>query len=501
MISHRLFAKIFLWFWLAIIVVASAAATVSLWISTYDDPQIAHARHVARITQEVPAAVAVDIYETAGREALGDYLRSWTRGSSHASYLFDEQGEELAGQKPPRGSNQLIAAARVSGGIEIGETSVGRCAAVPVRGGDGRRYVFLARVPPPLPTAGPPPGPGGGIGAGPERRRPPPAGVPFGPFGIQLQKPHWLAILLLAVVVTGGGLCYWLARHLTGPIEKLRAATLRLADGDLAVRVGDSIGGRKDELAALGRDFDGMAERLQVLLESQRRLLRDISHELRSPLARMSIALGIARQQPTEKVGESLDRIERESERLNDLIGQLLTLVRLESGPDRQQAREIDLEALVHDAVADAQFEANSRRVDVRIGTTEPCQLIGDPELLRRAVENVIRNAVQYTAEGTSVEVDMARNGAELLVRVRDHGPGVPEHDLSEVFRPFYRVQSGRERSTGGVGLGLSITDRAVRAHGGSVSARNAEGGGLIVSIRLPTDRHGHVEKTEGRAG
>ncbi|MBE0618263.1 MAG: two-component sensor histidine kinase, partial [Proteobacteria bacterium] len=251
-------------------------------------------------------------------------------------------------------------------------------------------------------------------------------------------------------------------------------------------RVGPSLGGRRDEVAVLGHEFDRMAERIETLVEAQKRLLRDISHELRSPLARLNVALGLARQKAAAAAESSLDRIEREAERLNELIGQLLTLTSLEGGAEGIARETLDLTGLVCTVTADADFEARGRGRSVQMGACAAVAIQAAPELIRRALENVIRNAVSFTAAGTPVEVSLEQEGAVARVTVRDHGPGVPETALEAIFRPFYRVADARDRQSGGTGIGLAITDRAVRLHGGSVRAENAPGGGLAVILTLP---------------
>jgi two-component system sensor histidine kinase CpxA len=303
---------------------------------------------------------------------------------------------------------------------------------------------------------------------------------------------------LLAVTLTGGLFCYWLAKHLTSPVEKLRAATQELAGGNLSVRVLPTMGNRRDELASLAADFDLMAEKIEALINSQRRLLGDISHELRSPLARLNVALELARQRAGADATSALERIQQEAENLNEMIGQLLALTRLESGAEGLRKTPFDLVALVSAITADAQFEAGSRNRAVRLKTSGPCTIVGNEPLLRRAIENVVRNAVQYTAEGTEVEVQIncgeADSAADSNLRtatiaVRDHGSGVPENALVEIFRPFYRVDDSRDREAGGVGLGLAIADRAVRLHSGSVEAANEPTGGLVVTIKLSSQQ------------
>lgn len=251
-----------------------------------------------------------------------------------------------------------------------------------------------------------------------------------------------------------------------------------------------------------------MAAKIESLISSQRRLLGDISHELRSPLTRLNVALELARQRSGPEAESALARIQREAENLNDMIGQLLTLTRLESGAETLLKAEFELSELLRGVTDDADFEARSRNRLVTLETVDQLSLIGTEHLLRRAIENVVRNAVHYTAENSAVDVRLridsgepcsgteatgadAREQSEkpsqrcAVITVRDHGPGVPEAALKEIFRPFYRVDDARDREAGGVGLGLAIAERAVRLHGGTVKAANAMGGGLVVTITL----------------
>jgi signal transduction histidine kinase len=291
-------------------------------------------------------------------------------------------------------------------------------------------------------------------------------------------------------VLSSGLVCYFLAQFLTSPIIRLRQATQKLAAGDLSARAGGQSSRSGDEMSQLVRDFDLMAEQIEKLVNAQSRLLKDISHELRSPLARLSVALELARQRAGPEAESVLDRIRLESSRMNELIGSLTTIARLESGAGSLRKRPVQLEELVQEIARDAAFEAQSRNCQVEGEIMDELPVTGDPALLHSAVENVVRNATRYTHEGTTVKIraEKIQNGSlgEAVIRVTDSGPGVPDGELDKIFRPFYRIDDARGRSTGGVGLGLAITEQAVRLHGGWVKASNLPEGGLLVEIRIP---------------
>jgi two-component system sensor histidine kinase CpxA len=296
---------------------------------------------------------------------------------------------------------------------------------------------------------------------------------------------------LIIAVISSGLVCYLLSWFLTMPIVRLRAATRQLAAGDLTARAGAPNVTRRDEVAGLMRDFDGMAERLENLVKAQSRLLNDISHELRSPLARLNVALGLARQRSGPESAAMLERIELEASRLNELIGRLLTLARLEDGEQHVPSTPFSLDEVVLNVAEDAEFEAQARRCHVRSEIPAGIWVVrGDPSLLHSAIENVVRNAIRYTREGTTVDIHLEKTGIaggeEAVVRVTDCGSGVPPDALEKLFEPFYRLDDARGRQTGGVGLGLAITERAVRFHGGRVAATNRAEGGLMVEIHLP---------------
>jgi signal transduction histidine kinase len=300
-------------------------------------------------------------------------------------------------------------------------------------------------------------------------------------------KLGWAAEFLPMLSVGIGGLvCLLLTRHITAPLDELRRGAESIALGNLTARVPASLRNRRDEIGDLGRDFDRMAERLEWLVERHKRLLYDVSHELRSPLARLTVALGLARRAHAEEMPELLDRIALEAERLDNLIGELLTLSRIESGSHAAPASSIDLTALVHDVVSDADFEARAQSRRAAVTAFEECTVSGSEELLRSAVENVVRNGVRFTREGTAVDVSIRRERDRAVIRIRDRGPGVPDAMLADIFLPFRRGPATHGTANDGAGLGLAIAQRAVAATGGKIGAMNAADGGLIVDIEVP---------------
>ena len=296
---------------------------------------------------------------------------------------------------------------------------------------------------------------------------------------------HTLSPSLLAVMAIGvsGVVCLALAALLTHPVRRLRQATQALAAGDLTVRVG---GRGHDEVAALGRDFDTMADRVRDLLEAQRRLLRDVSHELRSPLARLRVALDLAQRK--EDAAPALARIAQEADRLESLVGSVLTLARLEEGWAHHQRQAVPLSELLQSIAQDALFEAETKGKGVTLTIQQPATVIGDPILLRAAIENVVRNGVRHTAVGTTVEMTLDRDAASGMVQLEvcDHGAGVPEEEIERIFQPFTRVGDARDRNSGGYGLGLAISRQAVAIHGGTIAAANVANGGLRVTLCFP---------------
>lgn len=301
--------------------------------------------------------------------------------------------------------------------------------------------------------------------------RPP---IPFG--------PDWRTrtIRILAILLTAALVCYILAQYLVKPILKLRQATQKLADGKLDTRIHSK---RRDELGKLANDFDVMSEHIESLISSQRRLTRDISHELRSPLARMNVALELAKAKTQNGTSTLLNRIETESIRLNEMISNILTLSKLETKSETVEKMEVNLTKIFENVVTDARFEAEPLGKTVEVLKKDNVKMQGNERLLQSAIENVLRNAIRYTRD--KVEISLENKEDSAIVKIRDYGEGIPEKDLQEIFRPFYRVSEARDRKSGGIGLGLSITEQAVNAHRGNVSAKNT-GDGLLVEIKLP---------------
>jgi signal transduction histidine kinase len=286
-------------------------------------------------------------------------------------------------------------------------------------------------------------------------------------------QPETLWIWALVV------LCVWvLAHHLTSPVRHMQRMFERFGEGDLNARADTK---RKDELGQLAGSFNRMADRIETLLKAERRLLLDISHELRSPLARLGVAVELARSGDAK----SLDRIQREADRLNQLVGELLLVTKSEGDPSQRITEPVSINELLAVLVEDCGIEARARGSGLSLEARGSMVVEGDPELLRRALENVIRNAIRYAPADTDVEIRAERYASRALIRVRDFGPGVPPESLSRLFDPFYRVDADRNRSSGGVGLGLSIARRAVELHGGTVIARNMQPG-LEVVFDLP---------------
>ena len=464
----RLVPKIFLWFWLAIVAVGATLVTLTeVTHSRAKDDALWRERYGPRV--DLRARQATQILENEGTVALRKYLASIDVPPSRRSYLFDADGHEVLGQDVPPPVLRALEATREAANTEQRFFREDRIIAEKIIGETGRAHAVIVSFPQPS--------------------------LLYAPLVDFLSEDLGRdgVIRLVAILAVAGALCFWLARQITSPLDKLRAATRELANDHLATRVDKAILSRGDELADLGNDFDRMAERIETLVSAQRRLLSDVSHTLRSPLARLNVALGLARQQANPEVFDHLDRIERETDRLNKLIGQLLTMARVESGLDQGAQKIFDLATLVEEVAADGDYEARSRQCVVRLRQPLPCMVEGVREMLRTAVENVVRNAVHHTAERTPVEIELecldVGRDPRAVITIRDHGAGVPEPALGDLFTPFHQVTDAAHPAADSTGLGLAITERAFRLHGGAVAAANAAGGGLVVTLQLPMTR------------
>jgi signal transduction histidine kinase len=295
------------------------------------------------------------------------------------------------------------------------------------------------------------------------------------PIELQSYLPYY-ALIFGAVALV----CWLLALNIASPLRALARTVDRFGAGDLAARVNSS---RKDEIGDLSRVFDRMAERIGTLLSAERRLLQDVSHELRSPLARLSFAAELVRT--AEDREAAVARLKKEIRRLTDLVGALLQVTRAEGDPSAAAREELRLDELVNEVVEDCRMEAEARGCKIALFDSGELEVCGDRELLRRAIENVVRNSIRYAPPETAVDVRIDRANDTARISVRDRGPGVPEEAIEKIFQPFFRVDGSRDSASGGTGLGLAIARRAVGVHHGDLWAKNAQPG-LQVCIELP---------------
>jgi two-component system sensor histidine kinase CpxA len=455
MLKNGIFVKIYLCFWLTIILVL----TTQIMLDLVDDSSpINRMKHHMVSSLGLYGNSVIAYYQTGNSKVIPKLAEQFKQTRGIDTYLLDSSLHRLDGsQADPDVVNAAERALKNSKHEHLRKNGV-EILAVPIIAPDGKQFIVIGST----------------------RRNVflPPAPV----FG----NPN-LILRISIVIFISGLICYLLAKYLVAPLVILRDATTRFAAGELSVRVGLRIGKRRDETTELAKDFDVMAERIESLMKLQRQLIGDISHELRSPLARLNVALDLARQNNGAEAEHALNRIEEETLELNEMIGELLTLTRLESGNKSIDTAQVNISDIVRDIVGDANFEAQGANRGVKLIKYDDCPVIGNSDLLKRAIENVVRNAIHYTDANTDVEVSVKRlNPDKVEVIVRDYGPGVPDAELDNIFRPFYRTSESRERQTGGTGLGLAISERAVQLHHGTIVAENAVGCGLSVCITLP---------------
>jgi len=460
----KLFIRIFLSFWLllALISIATFAA-----ISERLDRRQASLREVAPIARIAEAvAKAQQAADRGGRAALETWLRNVNERQPLPFFLVDDDGRDLLGRELP----------------EYMDVAPGR-----------RVMLFhasaspLSARPPPMLLAGPPPPPVVRLADGTEYLMVPDFG------GVTVERllvanAPFVAIVLAGMVLLSGLVCFLLARHVTQPLTQLQDVIHQWGRGKLAIRTSEGIRARDDELAALARDLDEMAERLHVLIESQQQLVSDVSHELRSPLARLVMASALLRRKSGENCLPELDRIEHEAELLAANINRILFLARLEAENRLLLSVPVDVSALARESVENvAIMHPDGPRLAFQ--GDDAILVPGDPDLLRTAFENILFNAVKYSRDTDTIDIDVSRHASGtpgVKIRVRDSGPGIPDEMLTKVFERFVRVDPARQTFTGGLGLGLSITKRAISLHGGSVHAANRQPSGLEIVIFLP---------------
>jgi signal transduction histidine kinase len=490
----RLFWKFFL-----SILLAQVAATIGIGGTIWLRDQARHRSTEPTLDLGPPAVIMLDAAAATLKHGGVDGLRDLAASSRRMRlYVLDDQGQELLGRTVP---------AKLRGEVERNlETGTQSHAVARLMAPDGRRYLaFASRIPGQRPGPGGPgaaaipsaqgvqaPGAdgsagrgvptGGGPDRGPDRGMG--SGGPGGWFGLPPEFGHHVGRSLPIVAATLASFLFaaLLAWYFSRPIRALRGAFEAAAAGDLAPKFGErrmAVAG--DELAELGHDFDRMSAQLRTLMEGQRRLLHDVSHELRSPLARLQAAIGLAHQQP-DKIQASLERIEREGVRMDRLVGELLTLSRLEAADGLPATEPVDLVEMVDQIADDARFEAGAR---IDVDAPVPVTVRGAPDLLWSAVENIVRNAVKHGGAGSPVEIALHPDAGMVNIEVLDRGPGILDQHLGDIFEPFFRSNPA-QNNVDGHGLGLAIAKRVVETHGGRITAANRAGGGLRMTITLP---------------
>jgi signal transduction histidine kinase len=444
---RSLYTRILVWFWLA-----NAAVTATILALTLISGAAPLGRRWLAASIDLYAQTATDAYRSGGAQALDAYLHRIQSSVSMRAALVGPNGETLSGQAPPPGALPLIEQARMTGQSRF-SYGISWLGASIVRTPQGN-YVFVAQVN--------------------ALRR----------FSREVGGGELVGKAMVALIA-GCLLCWLLARSITAPIRTLQNAARSLGAGDLTVRVSPKIPPRNDELTDLAHEFDRMAGEIESLRNEQHRLLGDISHELRSPLTRLSISTELASRGDVESLG----RMRKDITALDDLIEQILTLTRLEMQQQVRTQSSVPLSKLLMALVDDADFEAREQGKNVVLEAQQLCAVHGEPGLLRSCLENVIRNAVRFTPVATSVRVVLEKVQRErkpfAIVTVEDSGRGVPEEFLGHIFEPFYRVAGGAEDGSGS-GLGLAISKRIVTLYGGAIRAQNRKAGGLVVVIEFP---------------
>jgi two-component system sensor histidine kinase CpxA len=448
LVRRSLYIKIFLWFCLTAVV--SSALVLLAASLTGTQP---FGRRWTLITQDLYAHSAVDFYTTGGDASLRGYLHAIAQGSGIEGHLIDCSAagdRDVLGAPLPAHTDGVYRRTLLT---HTSSAHIGRfwTAASFVRSPGGHNFIFVMEAHPL-------------------------SGFLDGTFIFSL-APRLAAGLLLAAL-----LCLFLARHITRPVSLLQAAATRMAGGDLAVRTLPALAGRDDELASMAAAFDSMAERVETLLHNQRQMLADISHELRSPLTRIGVSLELLRRGETDVV----EPIQADLDRLNLLIGQVLEVARLDLQSRSGPRLPVSLRTVLEDVAATANYEGRQRQRIVHLDVTEDCMTSGEEAALRSCLENIVRNALQYSPPGSAIEITVEQGHGLVSVRIDDAGPGVPPQYLREIFSPFFRVPDSATSHPHGTGLGLAISARIAAGFGGSVAAANRLPHGLSVTVTLP---------------
>jgi two-component system sensor histidine kinase CpxA len=428
-----LYVKILGWFLLTI---AVSLGVFAITARSAADRSVRQEEHPFMRMLAMQADDAREAYEKGGSTRLAQYLARLHRVMGAEYCLIDSNGTDLVtGERP----SELVANAKPP---EFTPFPSGDKFAIAKSTADGR-YQLIVTGPPPL-------------------------------------SPWTFAPYFVLVLTVVAFLCWVLAITIASPLRRMAGAVERFGSGDLSVRLHFR---RKDEFGELALAFDTMADRIQTLMTAERRLLQDVSHELRSPLARLSFAAELVKTAPDRHA--AVARLQKEIGRLTDLVNALIQVTRAEGDPAARRTERIDLNGLVGEIAEDCGIEAAARHCRINLESTSRVEIFGDPELVRRAIENVVRNAVCYSPESTTIDIGVSKSGEYVRVAVRDYGPGVPDSALTKIFNPFYRVDGSRNSETGGAGLGLAIASRALQLHNGAIAASNA-GPGLLITMDFP---------------
>lgn len=447
---RSLYWKIFVSFWLATILIIFTTA----WITQ----QIVKSSSVPareRVFMDSYANAAVATFESGQKAALLQWLNKTGLSHHMTMFLLTNEGEILGDHPVPvnvlKISQGLMKNRLDDGIIKSGNLIISH----EILSTSGKAYRLAAITDKPLPH--------------------------------YIEIP-WagLAIRLIFATFISGLICYLLSIYLTQPLRALRMAATSLATGQLSTRVGHFLGHNNDEIAELSFEFNRMAEELETLVYSKERLLQDISHELRSPLTRLQVALELGRNKTQQLAEVEFNRMGLECERLNDLISEILEFARLDTSQSKLKLERIELSELLNNIIQDANFEFKKTRVSIEIEQMDACELLIDKKLVHRAIENILRNALHYSPPDKPVSVSLIRKKYKIILEIKDQGIGVPEDQLDKIYNPFYRVDTSREKRTGGYGLGLAIAAQAIKLHQGSILTKNRKKGGLLVRIILP---------------